>query len=281
MRQIVLSHFQARQMLEARRQEQPRAPISADLNKTTTVVTLAEEGVRFPPDHLLTWEAVEHIAETPQVCFRLEGGEPIKIQTFCEETQQMVSLMPTAGAPTVVIAGFPMHRIKETDPYRDTLEKIRAAAPLGERVLDTTTGLGYTAIEAAHQADEVITIEVAPVVLEIARCNPWSQELFTHPRIQQIVGDCCEEIEHFADQTFDCIIHDPPTFSLAGDLYSGAFYRQLHRVLRPGGRLFHYVGDLKSRSGSGVVRGVMRRLQEAGFRYVRPHPQAFGVVARR
>jgi hypothetical protein len=39
------------------------------------------------------------------------------------------------------------------------------------------------------------------------------------------------------------------------------------------------VGDLKSRSGRNVVKGVARRLQEAGFSKVVRKPQAFGVVA--
>ena len=83
----------------------------------------------------------------------------------------------------------------------------------------------------------------------------------------------------FEDESFTCIIHDPPTFSLAGDLYSGEFYRQLHRRLRRKGRLFHYIGDLESRSGRNVARGVVRRLQEAGFARVVRRPRAFGVVA--
>ncbi|NLD73912.1 MAG: spermine synthase, partial [Chloroflexi bacterium] len=48
-----------------------------------------------------------------------------------------------------------------------------------------------------------------------------------------------------------------------------------------GGRLFHYVGDPDSKSGRSVTRGVVQRLGEAGFRDVRPRPQAFGVLARK
>ncbi|HRW51172.1 MAG TPA: spermine synthase, partial [Caldilinea sp.] len=79
--------------------------------------------------------------------------------------------------------------------------------------------------------------------------------------------------------SFDAIIHDPPMFSLAGELYSLAFYRELLRVLRRGGRLFHYIGNPESKSGATVTRGVVRRLTEAGFRRVQERAQAFGVVA--
>jgi predicted methyltransferase len=88
-----------------------------------------------------------------------------------------------------------------------------------------------------------------------------------------------ELIEDFAAAAFDAILHDPPMFSLAGELYSLAFYRQLHRVLRRGGRLFHYIGNPESRSGATITRGVMKRLGEAGFQRVQTRPQAFGVTA--
>jgi predicted methyltransferase len=158
---------------------------------------------------------------------------------------------------------------------------VRTIAPLTGRVLDTCTGLGYTAIQAARTAESVITIELDPMVLEVARLNPWSRSLFGSPNIRQIVGDAFDQIEAFEDRAFSRIVHDPPMFNLAGELYSGEFYRGLVRVLRPGGRLFHYVGDLDSKSGRNVVRGVMRRLQEAGFDRIVRRPVAFGVVAYR
>jgi predicted methyltransferase len=172
-----------------------------------------------------------------------------------------------------------MHRIKGTDPYKDTLSKIKAVSPIIGRVLDTTTGLGYTAIEASKTADEVITVELDPAVLEIARRNPWSRALFGNPKITQKIGDSFDVIEEFEGGFFTRIIHDPPTFSLAGDLYSEEFYRQLFRVLRRSGRLFHYIGDLDSQHGSRVVKGALRRLEAAGFKNARRYPQAFGLIA--
>ncbi|MDQ6660672.1 MAG: spermine synthase, partial [Chloroflexota bacterium] len=91
---------------------------------------------------------------------------------------------------------------------------------------------------------------------EIARLNPWSQGLFNNPKIQQIMGDTFEVVQGFEDESFSRIIHDPPVFSLAGELYSGAFYQQLYRILKRGGRLFHYIGDLNSKSSGTVARGA-------------------------
>ena len=158
-----------------------------------------------------------------------------------------------------------MHRIQGITPDQDTLTKIQTITPLTGHVLDICTGLGYTAIEAARQAKSVTTIELDPAVLEIARLNPWSRLLFEDPKIEQRVGDAYDIVDTLPDGAYDRIIHDPPTISLAGDLYARVFYDQLYRLLTRRGRLFHYVGDLESRSGRYVAPGVVRRLKEPGF----------------
>jgi hypothetical protein len=181
----------------------------------------------------------------------------------------------------MLVAGFTMHRIKGCDPYQDGLAKVKAIAPMRGVVLDTATGLGYTAIEAARTAAQVHTIELDPGAQEIARRNPWSQALFDNPMITQYLGDSDERVATFPAGMFDRIIHDPPVISLAGQLYGAEFYRKLHRVLGAGGRLFHYIGNPQSRSMRNVTLGVIDRLRAAGFSRVRPCPGAFGVVAER
>ncbi len=228
----------------------------------------------------LSWEDVEHIEKNPVGCFTVTDEGIDKVQAFSEEFNRLYSLMPTTGAPTMLISGIPMHRIKDTDPWRDTKEKIRAAAPKG-RVLDTSTGLGYTAILAAQRAEHVITIELDPTVLDICRQNPWSRPLFDNPAIEQRIGDSADLLPDFAAASFDRIIHDPPMFSLAGHLYAADYYRQLARILKPGGRLFHYIGNPNLRSGQTITRGASERLLQAGFKRVVRKPEAFGVVAFR
>ena len=276
---IVLSHRQIEPLLDARQAGQGAVSTSLDLGLTRAEVSLGAERVVFPGGEWLSWESVEEIGESRTGCFVVEGNEAVKIQRFSESLGRAYGLMPTDRSPTLLVSGIPMHRIKGTDPQRDTQTKIRAVAPVTGRVLDTCTGLGYTAIEAAKTAEQVVTIELDPTVLEVARLNPWSQALFEHPRIEQVVGDSFDAIQDFEDESFSRIIHDPPMFSLGGELYSGEFYRQLYRVMVRKGRLFHYVGDLSSRSGRNVVKGVTRRLQESGFTRVIRKPGAFGVVA--
>jgi uncharacterized protein len=278
---IVLSAFQVRPLLVARQEARSIASTSLDLGLTTSEVVVEPDRVVFAScgGAWLTWADVEAIGDNELACFVVEDNSAIKIQRFSEQFDRFYSLMPTSQAPTLLISGIPMHRIKGTDPHRDTLTKIRAASPDGGPLLDTTTGLGYTAIQASRTAARVVTIELDPEVLAVARLNPWSQLLFDNPRIEQIVGDTLEALPGFADGAFSRIIHDPPTFSLAGELYSAACYRQLFRVLRRGGRLFHYIGDLDSKSGHNVMKGAIRRLQEAGFGRIVRRPEAFGVLA--
>ncbi len=277
---IVLSYVQAEPLLRARREGRPSATASPDLGLSTVEVALDEDGARFPGGATVGWRDLERIARSETKCFLVEGDAPPRdIQVFSETTNWLRSLMPTRAAPTMLVSGTPMHRIRGTDPWQDTLTKVKALAPVTGEVLDTATGLGYTAIEAARSATRVVTVELDPAALEVARLNPWSRILFDHPRIEQIVGDVGEVVLDFPDGAFSRVLHDPPMFSLAGDLYSGAFYRQLFRVLRRGGRLFHYIGDLESKSGQGIVKGEVRRLQESGFTRISRRPEAFGVLA--
>jgi uncharacterized protein len=276
---VVLSYLQGRKLIEARKNGQSTITLSTDLNLTESEVTLQSECVLFPAGESLDWQSIEEMSSNETACYYVEANTPKAIKAFSEFSGRFYSLMPTDSAPTMLISGIPMHRIKDTNPHQDTLNKIKAVAPIKGYVLDTTTGLGYTAIEAAKTAKHVVTIEIDPVAQDIARLNPWSGALFNDPKITQVIGDAFDEIQKFESESFSAIIHDPPMFSLAGDLYSFAFYQQAFRVLKHNGRLFHYVGDPESKSGARVTAGVIRRLQQAGFKRVMRAPRAFGVVA--
>ena len=268
-------------MMEAQKRGQTTVTLSTDLNLTESEISLQPEYVVFPTSEQLDWKSIEEISGNETACYYVQANTAKAIKGFSEFSGRFYGLMPTDSAPTMLISGIPMHRIKDTNPHQDTLNKIKAVAPIKGDVLDTTTGLGYTAIEAAKTARHVTTIEIDPTAQEIARFNPWSQALFNHPKITQVIGDAFEEIGKLAAESFSTIIHDPPMFTLAGDLYSLAFYQQAFRVLKDNGRIFHYIGDPESKSGARVTAGVIRRLQEAGFKRVIRAPRAFGVVAHK
>ena len=252
-------------------------PLSLDLGISTVEVHKTGIGWALPDGAILNFEQAQDIQAEENSCFQLRDGQLEKIEAFSPATNRYYSLMPTPNAPTLLISGIPMHRIKDTTPLEDTQQKIKAVGKATGRVLDTATGLGYTTIQAAHTAKLVISIELDPAVHQICRLNPWSEDLFTSPNIQPLIGDSADLVDIFSDETFDTVIHDPPTFALAGDLYSLTMYRGLFRVLKPGGRLFHYIGNPDSQYGATIGRGVVTRLRRAGFR-VTPKERAFGVL---
>lgn len=282
---FMLSHFQARALREAWGRAEPATLASLDLGKSQVELTLSADGVGLPGGAVLPWQQINEILEAESFCFALLPDslpsahcklDPVR--GYSEALARTHQLFPTASAPALLLSGFTMHRFRGTTPERSAALMVRAVAPAQGRVLDTATGLGYAAIEAAKTATEVVTIELDPGAVDMARRNPWSQELFTLPNITRLHGDSSELINTFPDASFDRVVHDPPAINLAGELYSGSFYAAVHRVLTRKGRLFHYIGDPDSSSGGRVTKGVVRRLQEAGFSRVVPRAEAFGVV---
>ncbi len=276
---VVLSHYQAIQILNARHKGLASVEVSLNLGVSISRLPISSEGLLLPGEMCLKWEQIGKIAEANSSCFAIEGESIRAIQFYSEQTGRVFSLYPTQGAPTMLISGIPMHRIKDTEPHADTLQKVGAIKPLVGQVLDTATGLGYTAIEAARTAEHVTTIELDSTVLAVCHLNPWSQTLFDNPKITQLIGDSFDVIGKMKPGSFTRVLHDPPAFSLAGDLYSGDFYRELYRVMRNRSHLFHYIGDPDSKSGRSITAGVIRRLEQVGFQRVQRAPRAFGVVA--
>ncbi|AEC52466.1 hypothetical protein PNA2_1552 [Pyrococcus sp. NA2] len=253
--------------------------INTDLMKTgrKIEIKIRGESIEFPNGSKVELEVVRKIAKDEGTVYFVKNGEVYKAAIAGEHFYKLVPTIP----PTIEINGIRMHRTKDTDPLRDTISKVNTVNPRkGEVVLDTCMGLGYTAIESAKRGARVITIEKDENVIQLAKINPWSKDLFDSPLIKIIHGDSYELVRKFEDEIFDAIIHDPPRFSLAGELYSEEFYSELFRILKPGGRLFHYVGNPgKKYRRKDIQRGVMERLRRVGFIKVRRVEEALGVFA--
>jgi hypothetical protein len=274
----ILSHYQTRPLADA--PERPEMPISTDLGLTTSLVKKTSKGWKLPDGLCLTFDQVAAINAEENSCFLFDEDGLHKAEIFSSFTDRYYSLMPTPSAPTMLISGIPMHRIKGTTPDKDTIWKIKALGKPYGKILDTATGLGYTAIQAARTAAQVITVEYDPAVIALCRINPWSQGLFTNPRIVQVIADSADIAMMFAPGSLNAIIHDPPMFNLAGHLYSGALYGTFYEVLKQNGCLYHYIGNPNSRLGASIGRGVVKRLRQVGFS-VSPKPKAFGVLAQK
>lgn len=184
----------------------------------------------------------------------------------------LIKLVPTQwGAPTFEIDGIKMLPTAKTSPIDDARRKVGLIEARGKTVLDTCGGLGYFAaccLEAG--AARVESFEKNASVLWLRTLNPWSPDpdaVESGGRLQLTHADVSQAIAALPAAGFDALLHDPPRFGIAGELYSQAFYDQLARVLRRGGRLFHYTGSPnKLTSGRDVPREVAKRLEKSGFK---------------
>lgn len=231
---------------------------SLDLERSRTSVEVsaagwAWQGRRFPYLEGCKERTVYHW---------LDGA----FQPVARFTSSLIKLVPTRwGPPTFEIDGIKMLPTARVSPYVDAGRKVGLIQPRGKVILDTCGGLGYFAACClqAH-ARQVLSYEKNADVIWLRSLNPWSPAVGAGLTLTE--GDIAEQIVSLPGASVDAILHDPPRFGLAGELYSQAFYDQLSRALKRRGKLFHYTGaPNKLSSGRDVAREVANRLRRAGF----------------
>ena len=231
---------------------------SLDLDRTQTTVGVDTAGWTWQ-DHEYPW--LDSCRERTIYHWTAEGFAPVS-----RYTTALIKLVPTEwGAPTFEIDGIKMLPTAQVSPYADAERKVGLIQPRGKVILDTCGGLGYFAAWCLQgQAQQVLSYEKNPDVLWLRGINPWSPP--TGPVLTLTQGDITQEIAKLPTASVDAILHDPPRFGIAGELYSQLFYDQLARVIKRRGRMFHYTGSPnKLTSGRDVPDEVAKRLQRAGF----------------
>jgi predicted methyltransferase len=217
------------------------------------------KGQRYPYPHKLKDRTI----------YVWDGDEYAPVSRY---SGSLIKLVPTEwGAPTFEIDGIKMLPTSKESPFEDARRKVALIEPRGKMVLDTCGGLGYFAaccLEAG--VARIDSFEKNADVLWLRTLNPWSPDPDAPEnggRLQLNHADISQAIAKIADASVDALLHDPPRFGIAGELYSQLFYDHLARVLRRGGRLFHYTGSPnKLTSGRDVPREVEKRLDKAGFK---------------
>jgi predicted methyltransferase len=231
---------------------------SLDLQRSTTVVGVSAEG--------WTWEGQRF--PYPDSCkdrtiYHWDGEA---FQPVARYSTSLFKLVPTNwGAPTFEIDGIKMLPTARISPYADAERKVSLIRPRGKVILDTCGGLGYFAAWCLQgRASQVLSYEKHPEVIWLRSLNPWSPG--TGGGLTLTQGDITEQIATLPSQSVDAILHDPPRFGIAGELYSQLFYGELSRVLKRKGQLFHYTGTPnKLTSRRDVPQEVASRLRQAGF----------------
>lgn len=231
---------------------------SLDLERSTTRVEVRADG----------WSHAGTFFPWPEQCkdrtiYYWDGRAFQPISRF---GSGLIKLVPTDwGPPTFEIDGIKMLPTAKISPYKDAEIKVGWIQPRNKVVLDTCGGLGYFAAWClAGGASEILSFEKNPDVIWLRSLNPWSPAAAGVLKLTQ--ADVSKSIGLLPDDSVDAILHDPPRFGIAGELYSQEFYNQLSRVLRHKGRLFHYTGTPnKLTSGRDVPTEVAQRLRNAGF----------------
>ena len=242
----------------AARDSAAHATCSLDLDRSTTQVQIGAsewtwQGQSFPYLEVCKERTV----------YYWTGADFQVVQRFAGS---LYKLVPTEwGAPTFEIDGIKMLPTANVSPYVDAERKVAAIRPRGRIILDTCGGLGYFAAWCLRSdARQIISYEKSAEVMWLRSLNPWSPE--ADERLQLTQGDIVETIQALGNGAVDAVLHDPPRFGIAGELYSQAFYDQLARVLKRRGSLFHYTGSPnKLTTGRDVPNEVAKRLQRAGF----------------
>ena len=215
------------------------------------------------------------------VCYIIEEGKVKKMAWYSEVTEFYYKLYPTDDWPTITLSSTPMHRHANLSPKEDTKRKIEKIKPISGNVLDTCCGLGYTAIMSSKYAKKVHTFEKDSNVLYFAEFNPYSKDLFEKENIQVHNENVKKGIESFKDNNFERIIHDPPTFKFAPELFSKEFYKKLFRVLKNKGKIYHYAPWPQKSKGRVFYHKIVNNLKDIGFKDVRFDEYSCGVLAKK
>jgi hypothetical protein len=242
----------------ARRAGASMLECSLDLQRSTGTVELQADHWRWQGQDFPYLKACKE-----RTIYHWTGSEFAPVARY---SGALIKLVPTEwGAPTFEIDGIKMLPTARVSPYADAQRKVGLIQPRGKHILDTCGGLGYFAAWClAGEAAQVISFEKNPNVIWLRSLNPWSPA--SDGRLVLSEGDISTQIPALPSASFDAMLHDPPRFGIAGELYSQAFYEQLARVLKPRGKLFHYTGSPnKLTSGRDVPNEVARRLRLAGF----------------
>ena len=245
-------------LIAAARAGESNVLCSLDLERSTVAVDVSADGWiwqsrRFP--------FLESCKERT-IYYWSDGA----FQPVARFTTSLIKLVPTPwGAPTFEIDGIKMLPSEHVSPWTDAERKVAMIQPRDKVVLDTCGGLGYLAAWClAGHAKQIFSYEKNPDVFWLRDLNPWSPQAGGPLSLMQ--ADVTQEIASVPDASIDAVLHDPPRFGIAGELYSQIFYDQLARVLKRKGRLFHYTGTPnKLTTGRDVPREVAARLQRADF----------------
>ena len=261
---MILSSTDFEKINHAITNKKDKIEISLDLNLTKTIIQI-KDGKLVLNKYLI------ELPKQPKTktCFLIRKNKLETIQFFSRETNSLYKLIPTSNKPILQISGTSMHK-------KEFVDLIKKEKPKGT-ILDSGTGLGYTAIQAAKTANKIITIELDPNVIEITKINPWSQELFNNPKIEFKKGNLENELPNLPNNHFDNIIQDTGEFKKTGNLFSLSHYQEIYNKLKSKRNFYHYVPRPQKTKGRSLINEIIPRLTQAGFKKIEQYDKESAV----
>lgn len=256
--------------------------ITADLGKSKSKAEFdRQSSILKVNGEKIDFGKLPRINET--MIYYAQNGQLKPLIFFSQETNRVYKLIPTKDWPSVSISGVPMHQITRSTPKADTISKINLFGSINKEsnALDTCFGAGYTALELSKHCRQVITFEIDENMLEMARLNPYSKHAFETANLKIINKSVFEEVKELKNSSFDIVMHDPPTFKIAPELYSEEFYSQLKRIMKDSALLYHYMPMPGVRKGKDFSKTITLKLKKSGFEMVRYSREAQGALFRK
>ena len=262
----LLTSWTAKTVQDAMKAGKPEVNISLDLGKSEVSIKLSKKSATIGNTELKE-KKLKKIIKRENVVFAIEDDDFYPLEIREEGYVKMVPAPGGLGAPTFELSGVKMHRTKDIDPYEDARTKVAESVKPGDTVFDTCGGLGYTATWALeYGAAQIYSCEINPDVIALRKYNPWTRRYLESDQIEKIHRSSAEEIQDFSTGYFDLIMHDPPRFSLSGDLYGDEFISEMSRTLKSTGILVFYTGEpYRSGRGRSFIDGVEKRLRRNRF----------------
>jgi spermidine synthase len=176
-------------------------------------------------------------AENTAHSFRHTGKQLYKEQSEF----QLVEVYDTyAWGKTLTLDRMVMTTERDEFIYHEMIAHVGMFShPNPKRVLVIGGGDGGAIRELLrHEGlEKVVMVEIDDKVIEASKLHlPAISASFDHPKLELIVGDGIEYVKNADQASFDLVLVDSTDPVGPGEgLFTESFYRDVHRILRPGG----------------------------------------------
>ena len=195
---------------------------------------------------------------------------------------QKVELLETAGGLRLVLDGKTQSTEEDEWVYHEALvHPIMISHEGPEKVLVIGGGEGATIREVLRHRSvkEVTMVDIDGELIEIAKryLRKWHEGAFEDPRVRLVISDGRKFVESAKESEYDVVIidlTDPTEGSPSRYLYTLEFYREVRRILRPGGAMVtqatspYYAGRV-----SAVIYSTLKKVFEVVRFYMIYVPQ--------